>query len=140
MGLLPCYQGRHFQVEFLTENGVCPAKEFLEDLAADAKSPRFRWAQRINYALRKLADSPPGSRLSAEVFKQVTDSDAIFEFRAFQARLFCFFAPGGRLILTNGIVKKKDKIPPQAIDKAELMRKRFVEAAEKAEANRRRKS
>jgi hypothetical protein len=138
MGLLPCYSGSYFRVEFLTENGGCPAKEFLEDLAANAKSPRFRMAQRIHYALRRLADNPPGSRLSAEVFKQVTDSDAIFEFRAFQARLFCFFASAGRVILTNGIVKKKDKIPPKSIEKAELMRKRFLEAESKAGTNRRR--
>ena len=57
--------------------------------------------------------------------------DGIFELRIKQSsnitRVLYFFYIGGKIILTNGFVKKTQKTPPSEIEKAKQYRKDYLE-------------
>lgn len=57
--------------------------------------------------------------------------DGIFELRIKQSsnitRVLYFFYVGGKIILTNGFVKKTQKTPPSEIEKAKQYRKDYLE-------------
>lgn len=59
-------------------------------------------------------------------FKYLTDSDQIFEFKAGQGRILCFFFIGQRIILTHGFTKKGEKTPKGEIEKAKALRQEFL--------------
>jgi hypothetical protein len=62
----------------------------------------------LEYTARK---GPPSNR---EKFKAV-EGTALFEFKAFQHRLLCFLDIGGLIVCTNGVVKKRDALPPEVV-------------------------
>lgn len=125
MGTLPYSSGSYFQVEFLGENGRYPAKEFLDELAADPNQAKKKEAATLAAAIGRVASMPQGTLVNSDRFKKVTDAEGIYEFRAYQGRLLCFFAPGRRLILTNGVIKKQNKLPRSALRMATAMRAVF---------------
>ena len=55
--------------------------------------------------------------------------DGLYELRRYQVRIFFVFRPGHRVVLLDGIVKKQDKLPPEAVERAERL-KRDLEARE----------
>jgi phage-related protein len=59
-------------------------------------------------------------------FKHLTGSDQIFEFKAGQGRVLCFFFIGHRIILTHGCTKKGDKTPKGEIARAEALKQEFI--------------
>ena len=67
-----------------------------------------------------------------EVFKKLKNTD-IWEFRAkyegLQYRLFAFWdkRKSAYVICTHGIIKKSQKTPQKEIDKAEQIRKKYLE-------------
>ena len=101
-----------FQVEFYErDNGVVPVKDFLDGLAVDLRAKALR-------SLMILQQE--GTRLREPYSKPLTDG--IFELRIKYAsdiaRVFYFFVLGGKIIVTNGFVKKTPKTPPAEIAKA----------------------
>lgn len=58
---------------------------------------------------------------NAEKFKKVEGSD-FFEFKCFQVRALCFTLPGGRIVLTHGFIKKRERFDRREIDKAHAIR------------------
>ena len=105
-----------FSVEFLEE-----AKEFLENLDEKAR-------YKIIYNIRKaqiLNDR--------ELFKKLKDE--IWEFRTLYNktyyRLFAFWDKTNNIdtvvISTHGLIKKTDKTPKGEIDKAERLRKFYLD-------------
>ena len=56
-----------------------------------------------------------------------TGSDQIFEFKADEGRVLCFFMIGKRLILTHGFTKKSEKTPMTEIERAEAIKRDFIE-------------
>jgi len=57
--------------------------------------------------------------------------DGIFELRVSLrqgiARVLYFFFVGRKIVVTNGIIKKTQKTPPEAIEKAKAYRKEYLE-------------
>ena len=70
-----------------------------------------------------------GNRLREPYSKHL--EDGIFEVRGKVgsdiSRVLYFFYYGGRIILTNGFIKKTQKTPRNELEKAELCRKDFME-------------
>ena len=70
-----------------------------------------------------------GNRLRKPYSKHL--EDGIFEVRGKVgsdiSRILYFFYYGGRIILTNGFIKKTQKTPRGEIEKAKLYRKDFME-------------
>ena len=54
--------------------------------------------------------------LNREKFKKV--DGAIFEFKSFQVRLLCFQQPPDLVVVTHGVIKKRDDLRPEDIRRA----------------------
>ena len=110
-----------FEVEFYeTETGKQPAREFL--LSLNTKM-RAKMADTISI----LQDN--GYELREPYSKHL--SDGIFELRAKvgsdATRVLYFFYVGGRIILTNGFVKKTQKTPAKEIERAKRYRADYLQ-------------
>ena len=94
-----------------------PAEEWLEGLS-EVKQQKFA------ALFAWMADQ--GKIWNERKFKHLTGSDQIFEFKADEGRVLCFFVVGKRLILTHGFSKKGDKTPKGEIARAEAIKKDFL--------------
>ncbi len=110
-----------FTVEFYeTAAGERPAEEFLDSLDVKMRG-------KLVMTLKVLQEQ--GNRLREPYSKHL--EDGIFEVRGKVgsdiSRVLYFFYYGGRIILTNGFIKKTQKTPRNELEKAELCRKDFME-------------
>lgn len=118
------YRGHRLSIEAAClASGGAPAEEFLDSLG-DSDAAKMQ-------ALFALVGDQYPQVFNREKFKRVEGSDKIFELKSFQIRVLCFFVPGGRLILTHGLVKKKDRLDPADITRAETIRAWFFEEGER---------
>ncbi|MCK6648579.1 MAG: type II toxin-antitoxin system RelE/ParE family toxin [Bacteroidia bacterium] len=105
-----------FDVQFLEE-----AVAFLETIESKAR-------EKIIYNIRKAQISS-----DKELFKKLNEE--IWEFRTLynktHYRLFAFWDKTGKkdtvVISTHGLIKKTDKTPQGDLDKAERLRKQYME-------------
>lgn len=111
------YAGSVFDLEFYKrESGETLAEEWLESMPSHIQqkfAALFAW----------MGDH--GRIANEQKFKHLTGSDQIFEFKAGQGRILCFFFVGQRIILTHGCTKKGDKTPKGEIGRAEALKQEF---------------
>ncbi len=111
------YAGTAFRVEFyVAPDGGAPAEEWLEAQTAPVQAKfaaLFAW----------LGDQ--GRIWNERKFKHLTGSERIFEFKADNGRILCFFFVGKRVILTHGFRKQGDKTPKGEIERAEAIQHDF---------------
>ena len=110
-----------FVVEFYEmQNGERPAEEFLNELDIKMRS-------KLVMTLKVLQEKGNGLR---EPYSKHLE-DGIFEIRGKVgtdiSRVLYFFYFGGKIILTNGFIKKSQKTPRGEIEKAKANRKDFLE-------------
>jgi len=112
------YLGAALRVEFYqSASGESPAEEWLEGQSATKQqkfAALFAW----------MGDQ--GKLWNERKFKHLTGSEQIFEFKAEDGRVLCFFVLGKRLVLTHGFSKKGDKTPKGEIERAEAIKKDFL--------------
>lgn len=106
------YEGRLRTICFaIAANGESPGwKFFWETLDEDGRiqmDKLFKWMGDL------------GEINNDKKFKPVRGK--IFEFKSFQIRMLCFRS-GDAWIITHGLIKKQDKIPPAEIATAERIR------------------
>lgn len=111
----------NFHVEFYkADDGSEPAKDFILSQELKMKAKLFALVDLLEERGTELRD-PYSSPLG----------DGIFELRCKQGsnitRVLYFFYYEGKIILTNGFVKKTQKTPPSEILKAKRCRKKFQE-------------
>lgn len=117
------YQGAALRIEFyIAESGEVPAEEWLE-IQADSRQQKFA-------ALFAWMGNQ-GKIWNERKFKHLTGSDQIFEFKSDDGRVLCFFVIGKRLVLTHGFSKKGEKTPKGEIERAELIKKDFLNREKK---------
>ena len=106
---------------FVLDSGESPVRAFLEGLGGrdrvDALALLKLLAEQGN-ALKMPHSKPLGERL--------------FELRAGPVRLFYAFRPGRRIVLLDGMVKKRHEIPPGVLTRV----RRHLRALETAERQR----
>lgn len=115
----------NFKAEFYkNENGRKPAREFVLSLEPKMKAKMFHLIdvlEEYGNELREPYSSPLG--------------DGIFELRCKVGsditRVLYFFYYEGRIVITNGFVKKTQKTPPREIEIAKECRKKFLEREER---------
>jgi phage-related protein len=106
---------KYFEIEYLSE-----AFEFINSLELVVQD-------KIYYNITKAQQTK-----DPELFKKLAGSE-IWEFRTLykgnKYRLFSFWDVKRRafVICTHGIIKKTDKTPQKEIDKAENIRKQYIE-------------
>ena len=104
------YRGERFQVEFyFTDHGALPAKEYLEDTSLDVKA---KLAALVKYIAEE------GRIFDITKFRVVDHKDKIYEFKPLGHRFFNFFYEGGKIIITNGYMKKSQKVSSRDLEKA----------------------
>lgn len=87
-------------------NGSSPAREFIESLDMGDQGKLFAMFQR-------MADV--GQISNRQKFKKLDGK--IFEFKSYQIRMPCF-RDGLQWVITHGFVKKRDRVPPAEIVRA----------------------
>lgn len=105
------------------ENGGCPVEEYITSLDAKMRAKMI--------GLLELLEEK-GNQLREPYSKPI--DDGIFEIRCKVGnnitRVLCFFYFEGKIILTNGFVKKTQKTPPEEIkwrkNAEQIMRKGWV--------------
>lgn len=112
------YRGEKFQVEFyFTETGELPAKEYLEETSLDVK---VKLAALVKYIAEQ------GQLFDQRKFRQVDPKEKIYEFKPLQYRFFSFFYEGRKIIITNGYMKKSQKISRKDLEKAKNIREDYL--------------
>ena len=116
-----------FVIEFYESgNGDVPAEEFLLNLDIKMRA-------KILGIMGILQEK--GNQLREPYSKHI--EDGIFEIRGKVgtdiSRVLYFFYYDGKIIFTNGFVKKTQKTPKSEIDKAKVYRKEYIERCEKNE-------
>lgn len=113
----PVYEGRAFTIEFYIRlSGEVMAEDWLESQSSEVQqkfAALFTW----------MGDQ--GRIFNEKKFKHLSGTDQIFEFKADDGRVLCFFFVGRRLILTHGFNKKGDKTPKNEIEMAEKLKAEF---------------
>lgn len=90
--------------------GSYPALDFLRMLAKERKADAIK----TQALLDRAADHWP--IVNREKFKQV--DGPLFEFKSFQVRLLCFQQPPDLVVITHGVIKKKDELRKEDIERA----------------------
>ncbi|WP_203321758.1 type II toxin-antitoxin system RelE/ParE family toxin [Pseudoxanthomonas beigongshangi] len=112
------YAGRKLTIELLCDDdGQCPAAEFLDGLDEGER-------RKVDVLFEMLGEN--GRIPNREKFKKLEGSSGVFEFKSFQVRLLCFFTPTGRVVITHGVRKQKNKHDAHDITYAERRRKKFL--------------
>ena len=114
----PEFEGTKYTIQALAlSDGSCPAGEFLDGLDQ-------RDRQKLDVLFEYLGNQ--GRLTNPEKFKKVEGSNGIYEFKSFQIRILCFFASGRRVMLACGAVKKRNKLSPADIARAERYKNQFT--------------
>jgi hypothetical protein len=90
-------------------DGSYPAKQFFDALPQKIKN-------RFAVSFKKLGDT--GKIFNKEQFK-IIEGTQFFEFKCHRYRLVCRFVDQGLVLLTNGCEKKRNKLDPEDINRAE---------------------
>ena len=101
-----------FEIEFYeTNDGKCPMEEFLDSLEPKMQAKTLRTIDLLE----------ANGTFLREPFSEPV-ADGIFELRTKQGsnltRIFYFFFVGKKAVLTNGLVKKSQKIPKADLELA----------------------
>lgn len=113
----PIAGGNVFLIEALVaEQGGPLALKFLESLSEKEQA-------QLAALFQRLADT--GKIWNEQKFKHLEGSSNIFEFKANDNRVLCFFFVGRRVILTHGFKKRQRKTPKGEIERAENLKREF---------------
>lgn len=116
------YQGEKFQVEFyFTREGRVPAKNYMEEVPLDVK---VKLATLVKYIAEQ------GKIFDITKFRMVDAKEKIFEFKPIGHRFFNFFYKGGKIIITNGYMKKSQKVSRKDLEKSRNMKRDYIARVE----------
>lgn len=103
---------------FETERGQKPVEEFIDTLEENMQVKVLRQISLLKDYGNKLRE-PHSSIIGNGIYElRIIESGNI-------VRILYFFRVGKTIILTNGIVKKTQKLPPSAIKLAEQYKKDY---------------
>ncbi len=110
--------GNAFSIYVLEENGKCDLLEFFSILNRSHPGEMSK----IERYLNRTKDF--GLIVNNEIFKSI--GNGFYEFRTRGGvRVFCFLDAGKMVICTSGYIKKKDKLDPAELKRAEIWRRKY---------------
>lgn len=96
------YEGKEFTIEwYYNERGRSQAKMYFDELSRDRKLEAFELF---------MAMANAGKILNITKFRH--EGDGIYAFKPKPNRFLCFFYVGKKIIITNALEKKVDKLSP----------------------------
>lgn len=102
------YNGEAFTIEwYYDQKGKSQPRDFYEKLDQDQKIQLLKLVKIIGDI---------GQIRNKTKFR--SEGDKIFAFKPKPNRFLCFFMEGKKIIITNGFVKKKDKLSPEEKERA----------------------
>ncbi len=112
---------------YATATGSSPIKDFLRELSEQTK-------RKVAWTLKVIQEV---DRVPIEYFKKLSGTDGIWEVRVetlgLAVRLLGFFDGKNFIVLTNGFLKKTDKVPKQEIALAETRKHDYEQRQRKVE-------
>ena len=118
------YDGCKFRIAYaVCLDQTSPGEEFYNGLSENDQA-------RLNKLFETLGDQ--GKIFNEEKYKKIEGTD-FYEFKSFQIRMPCFYRPGHLVVITHGFRKKKDKIPPSEIKRAERIQEEDRQNEERGE-------
>lgn len=103
-------------VEFYTKrDGTKPVEEFLNTLPNKLANKALRSIKRLRDEGFQLT-YPDAEKITPDIWELRT------KFATDITRIFYFFYDGEKIVLTNGFLKKTDKIPTEEIERAKRYR------------------
>ncbi len=117
--------GPRFDVQYAIDaQGRQPAETFLAELQVDRRAEYIG----LLALFQRYADF--GVLHNREQFKQLAGTDpTLVEFKKGQARVLGFYNGPGVLVLTHGLIKKRDRLDPADIDRAHRIRAEHIARA-----------
>lgn len=117
------YNGEAFTIEwYYDQKGKSQPRDFYEKLDQDQKIQLLK-------LVKVMGDI--GQIRNKTKFRN--EGDKIFAFKPKPNRFLCFFMEGKKIIITNGFVKKKDKLSPEEKERALNHMKDYKVRAEKGD-------
>lgn len=114
----PEYAGNFFTIQALElADGSCPVGEFLDALTAGDRT-------KMDVLFERLGDH--GRISNREKFRKLADTEEIWEFKSYQIRVLCFFAPSRLVVLAHAVRKKQDRHRKADIEIAEQRRRWYL--------------
>ena len=105
------YEGKEYTLEwYYNSRGNSQAKDYFDDLSREGKLDAF-------VLFKTIAEV--GKILNIQKFRH--EGDQIYAFKPKPYRFLCFFFSGKKIIVTNGFVKKQDKLLPKREKKGSRM-------------------
>src|SRR3990167_5820657 len=102
------YQGEKYVIEwYFTEKGDCPAFDYYNALDKNRRVKTLCLLKRMG-DIGKINDTT----------KFNNEGDKIFAFKPKPDRFLCFFESQGKIIVTNGFCKKRQKLPKNEKERA----------------------
>ena len=101
----------------VVRNGTCLAREYIDERLTTADKTKI-WA-----LLARIAEHGPPK--NGQKFNHLTGS--LYEFKSFQDRLPCFYDGPGRIVITHGCKKKKDRTPKNEIQRGLTLMTEYLE-------------
>ena len=114
------YQGKAFTIEWYFSNKKkSHPKDYFQGLDIQQKNKAMNLFQLMGEV---------GKILNIEKFRN--EGNGIYAFKPQPDRFLCFFAKGNKIIITNGFIKKSDKLPKSEKEKALRYMKDYLERTE----------
>jgi hypothetical protein len=111
------YSGAKLTIEFAKlMDGTIPGLQFLREQDA-------RHQAQIHVLFKRLGDE--GKISNREKFKRIEGTEGLWEFKAFQIRMPCYFRSGQRVVITHGFLKKSDRIRRSDLARAESIKSQY---------------
>jgi mRNA-degrading endonuclease RelE of RelBE toxin-antitoxin system len=108
-------EGLSYSIYEIIENDNSEIQHFLSKMDAVR---RGKLIQKIKY----IAENGPPK--NTEKFNH--EGDGIYAIKSDDARLYCFFDKGKMILLTHGIIKKRQKLKPIDLKKAKTIREKYL--------------
>ena len=109
------YQGRVYQIEwYYNTKGESQALEYAESLSRSGRA-------KLENLLRLMGDI--GQIRNKTKFR--SEGDQLYAFKPQPHRFLCFFVERRKIVITNGFIKKQEKLPKSEKERALKYRKNY---------------
>ncbi len=105
--------GSSFKVVYAATKNGSPGYDFVNSLSEPDQA-------KLLHLFKMFGDH--GRISNPEHFKKIEGTE-FFEFKSFQIRMPCYYAPGRLLVVTHGFLKKRGRTPSPEIARAGRIKK-----------------
>lgn len=110
-------RGVELSIQTIVEGDRSPFERFFAELSDESKG-----------RLRALLESIANKGAPRNVTKFRHEEDGIFAIKQDQIRVYCFFDSGRLIVVTHGVLKKRQKANPEDLKRAKRLREEYLKS------------